>query len=190
MDVAAAERLLGVRSDASWAEVRRAYRERMRREHPDTRPDRDATEAIRLNDALRVLEAARSEPTAPWPRSSGSDPTLIDAPPVTVAGSSLARPAPDTITLTMPVDEAYRLTFEAAHDVGAITYVDRSGPIVEVLCRFVDQPATSLLITFQGRALHTELHCTVESIEARPPPPTEAVVDLLEDALRTRVHGP
>ena len=38
------------------------------------------------------------------------------------------------------------------------------------------------------RANGTEAFCSVESIEDRPAPPVEAVVDLLELALHRRTH--
>ena len=92
----------------------------------------------------------------------------------------------DTLMVEAPAEETFRWLLDAAHDIGEVTYVDRSMPIMEVLCRFEGEPATSLLLSLQGRGLGTEVFCTVESIEARPAPPTSAVVDLLELALHRR----
>ena len=92
----------------------------------------------------------------------------------------------DTLGLDAPADETFRWLTDAANDIGEITYVDRSVPILEVLCRFEGEPATSLVITLQGRLDGTEAFCTAESIEAREGPPTAAVVDVLELALRRR----
>ncbi len=92
----------------------------------------------------------------------------------------------DTIALDAPADEAFRWLVEVASDVGEVTYLDRSVPIVEVLCTFVGEPATSLVLTVQGRMDRTDAFCHVESIEARPAPPTAAVVDVLEAAFRDR----
>src|SRR5690606_1444017 len=100
----------------------------------------------------------------------------------------LARVDADTIAFAAPAEETFRWLVEVAHDIGEITYLDRSVPIMEVLCRFVGEPATSLVVTIQGRQSGTEAFCTVESIESRPAPPTEAVVDLLEAALRHRAE--
>ena len=74
--------------------------------------------------------------------------------------------------------------------MGEITYVDRSMPILEVLCRFEGEPATSLLVSLQGRSDGTDALCSVESIEDRPAPPAAAVVDLLELALHRRTAAP
>lgn len=90
----------------------------------------------------------------------------------------------DTLRFDAPADETFRWLLEAAQDLGAITYLDRSGPLFEVLCRFLDEPATSLLVTLQGRSDGTDAMCAAESIEARPGPPTSAVVDVYESVLR------
>ena len=102
------------------------------------------------------------------------------------AAPAVHRLAVDAVLVDAPADEAFRWLLDAAHDIGEITYVDRSMPIAEVLCRFEGEPATSLLLTLQGRGTGTEVFATVESIEARPAPPTAAVVDLLELALHRR----
>mgnify|MGYP000936038142 CR=1 FL=1 len=116
-------------------------------------------------------------PPSPWniPLSPSGPPTFD-------------RVADDTIHFDAPADETFRWLLEAANEIGEITYLDRSGPIMEVLCRFVDEPATSLLVTTQGRANGTDAFCSAESIEARPGPPTEAVVDVYENALRMLSH--
>src|SRR5690606_31815617 len=106
-----------------------------------------------------------------------------------VGTDEIVRVDADTIAFGAPADETFRLILDAVHDVGAVTYLDRSVPIVEVLCRFVGEPATSLVITLQGRMDRTEAFCTAESIENRPGPPASAVVDLLEDAVRLRAGG-
>lgn len=189
MNPTSAAHLLGVAVDAPWNVVRRAYRDRIRRAHPDSGEVGDADEAVLLNRAYAVLEQVRRHPGdhergGATTSEPDTDASTVD-PRIEIAG--LTRLAPDTLAVGLPGDEAFRLVFDAAHDVGDITYVDRSGPLLAVLCRFVGEPATSLLLTFQGRATHTEIHGTVESIEARPAPPTTPVVDLLEDALRLRL---
>lgn len=170
--------VLGVARGASRGEVRRAYLARIRDHHPD-RTGRGTAEAVRIIEAYRVLRTA-----APPGVAEAPPPPPPPEPPV--PAGTLARSAGDTLLLGVPADEAFRLLLDAAHDVGEVTYLDRSGPILEVLCRFVGEPATSLVLTVQGRAGGTEVFCTATSIEARPGPPTDAVVDLLEDALRRR----
>lgn len=195
MSVAEAATVLGVRRDAPWSTVRSAYRDQIRSHHPDRAGDASAGRAARIIEAFRTLDEARLGPEPPAAPRSGPV-AAEEAEPVerSVAWGAPGDHAPpvarldgDTLAVRAPGDETFRWLVEAAHDIGEVTYLDRSGPILEVLCRFEGEPATSLVVTLQGRGDgSTEAFCTVESIEARPAPPTEAVVDLLELALRRR----
>lgn len=180
MDVGRAARILGVTTTASSDQIRQAFLTRIRQHHPDVAGG-DDHRAVEVIEAYRSLLAEGRTPAAP---ASGMHQQQL------VVAVKVQRLDEDSVAVTAPMDETYGLLLEAAHDVGEITYLDRSGPIVEVLCSFVGEPATSLMLTLQGRSSFTEVFCTVESIEARPPPPTGAVVDLLEDALRLRANSP
>ena len=196
MTPAEAARILGVGHRATADEVRIAYRSQIRTHHPDRAGPASAGRAAAIVEAYRVLTelglpvdddppaaAPRAEPGGPVPPRTTTTDLAYGAPPV-------GRVDTDTLALGAPADESFRWLLDAAHDVGEITYVDRSMPIMEVLCRFEGEPATSLLLTLQGRGERTEVFCTVESIEARPAPPTSAVVDLLELALHRRRSPP
>lgn len=194
MNPAEAARLLEVDLDDPWDDVRRAYREHIRAHHPDRAGAGSADRAAGIIEAYAVLVAHRSsrpapgegpaEPVASAPARAPLRRAWTEDPLGPVPG--VARVDDDTLALDAPADETFRWLTEAANDIGEITYVDRSVPILEVLCRFEGEPATSLVITLQGRSDGTEAFCTAESIEARPAPPTAAVVDLLELALRRR----
>ncbi|HRW37592.1 MAG TPA: J domain-containing protein [Aquihabitans sp.] len=186
--------VLGVAPDAAPDEVRAAYRRLIRTHHPDRAGRSSSDRAASITEAYRVLRAAptgpgpgtrRSPRTPRAPRSARPTPSArprrrdLGAPPV-------QRLDGDTLLVLAPADETFRWLLEAAHDVGEVTYLDRSMPIAEVLCQFEGEPATSLVVTLQGRGEGTEVFCTVESIEARPAPPVAAVVDLLELALHRR----
>lgn len=210
MTPAQAADVLGIHSDAAWADVRRAYRERIRVHHPDRTADGSSAHAIKIIEAFRTLDEARHHPPPSAPPVSSDPAQAHDRPngpngpigpaapgprvhrwnPPAATAPAVARVDADTLALHAPADETFRWLIEAAHDIGEITYVDRSGPILEVLCQFEGEPATSLMITLQGRADATEAFCTAESIEARPGPPTRSVVDLLELALRRRQDSP
>ncbi len=199
MDRAEAARLLGVAADAPWPEVRRAYRHQIRRHHPDrsaAAPGAGGSDrALLIIEAFRVLEGARSRrataPREPAPPPPPPPPPQVRWPHVPPGGApAVIRVDGDTLRIDAPAEEAFRWVIDAAHDVGEITYLDRSDPILEVLGTFEGEPATSLLVTFQGRMDGTDLICSAESIEARPGPPTAAVVDLLELALRRRQVQP
>lgn len=202
MTPAEAARVLGIGTAASPDEVRIAYRSQIRTHHPDRAGSGSSARAASITEAYRVLiergpvppdqtraptpgaaASATARSSGPVPPRAATEEDAFGAPPV-------GRVDEDTLALGAPPDESFRWLLDAAHDVGEITYVDRSMPIMEVLCRFEGEPATSLLLTLQGRGERTEVFCTVESIEARPAPPTSAVVDLLELALHRRRSPP
>ena len=195
MNPVEAARVLGVGADADDHAVRAAYLREIRAHHPDRAGPGASERAAVIIEAYRVLlHAAPEERTPPAPPPEHPTSRSAAREPWGHAPEGLAPPVRrldgDALLLDAPADETFRWLLDAAHDVGEITYVDRSMPILEVLCRFVDEPATSLLLTLQGRGEGTEVFCTVESIEARPAPPAEAVVDLLELALHRRSVPP
>lgn len=191
MNPSEAAQVLGVSREAAWDAVRAAYRDQIRSHHPDHAGEASSGAAARIIEAYRVLDHARTHP-----EDAAPEPPPEPAPPRVFRVHRWERPeglAPavwradhDTLLLDAPADETFLWLLDAAHDIGEITYVDRSVPILEVLCQFEGEPATSLLVTLQGRSTGTEVFCTVESIEARPAPPTASVVDLLELALHRR----
>ncbi len=210
MDPDQARKVLGVSPQAPWGEVRRAYRDRIRAHHPDRVGQDGLADAVVIIEAFGVLDQARrTAPNRPSvapmsteePRGrTGGDPDrsdhgFVQPGPAEAPGSAWSIPLDpagppvhirvdsDTIRLLAPPDETFRWLLEAAHQIGHITYLDRSGPLFEVLCQFLHQPATSLLVTLQGRSDGTDALCSAESIEARPGPATVHVVDVLEDAL-------
>jgi hypothetical protein len=193
---AEAARILGVGAAASADEVRIAYRAQIRTHHPDRAGATSSARAASITEAYRVLVERGPAPAdppperEPAPSATGPVPPRAAAEDLRFGAPPIGRIDEDTLALGAPPDESFRWLLDAAHDVGEITYVDRSMPIMEVLCRFEGEPATSLLLTLQGRGERTEVFCTVESIEARPAPPTSAVVDLLELALHRRRSPP
>jgi len=180
---------LGVDPAAPMDEVRRAYRAVIRTRHPDRAGEASTADAARIIQAYATLRDVASG-KVPAPARHGPvrrGPTVIQVqwrPPIEPA--SISRIDDDTIAIGAPPNEAFLLLIEAAHDIGEVSYLDRSVPILEAICQFVGTPATSLVITIQGRSDGTEAFCTSESIEARPGPPTKDVVDVYEAFLRRR----
>ncbi|MDQ6696692.1 MAG: J domain-containing protein [Actinomycetota bacterium] len=190
MDDQEAGRILGVAPGAPWTEVRRAYRGLIQTRHPDRAGVSSTTEAARIIEAYATLRNAQTRVVA-GSCATGTARTRLERPvpapaPVPVAPTAIVRMDDDTIAFGAPADETFLLLLEAGHDIGELTYVDRSVPILEVICQFVGTPALSLVITLQGRMDRTEAFCTVESIESRPGPPTADVVDVLVDLLHQR----
>lgn len=182
MDVDSARRALGLGSTPTWDDVRAAYRARIQVVHPD-RAGGSAARAVELNAAYTTLLRARR------------DGTLHQAPappcPPAARGAAVAEPWEppevldgDTVRLAVPPDEAFARLLEAAHHIGAVTYVDRSCAIFETLVDVHGEGACSLVITLQGRSDGTEAFCTLEAIEHVGRPPVRPVVEALVAALR------
>jgi hypothetical protein len=178
MDAARARAVLGVHAGASSAEVRDAYRAAMRATHPDVAGPTGTRRAAALNDAYAALRAAHDRPTpAPTPAAHRTAPPPPSVPVEVLDG--------DTIWLDAPPDEAFARLLEACSEVGEVTYVDRSCPILEAMVAVPGEGACSLVITLQGRAHGTEAFCTLESIERVAQPPVTPLVRALAHALVT-----
>jgi hypothetical protein len=185
-DVEAARRALGLGSAPSWTEVRIAYRAQIATAHPD-REGGDAARAAEVNAAYEVLQHAHRNgelhagpPRRPQP-PMGRTPARwepLGVPPEVLDG--------DTVHLAAPPDEAFARLVEAGDRIGAVTYVDRSCAIFEVLLPVEGEGVCSLVVTTQGRADGTDAFCTLEAIEHVASPPVRQVVEQLVDALRGR----
>jgi hypothetical protein len=187
LDVTEALAVLGIREGTDLAGARAAYRGLVRAAHPDVAPDdRDAhARTARLTEAYEVLvayvDANGAMPTAPAP-----PPTPAPAPAAPPTDPPVTVDALDegTIALGVPAPEAFALLYEAAGRVGGIAYYDRHLGILEIIVRFEGGPSCSVVMTLQGRAHHTEVFCTMESIESTPAPAIAPVIDALVHELR------
>jgi hypothetical protein len=184
VEVHEARALLGVTTHDTWDAVRLSYRQLMRRLHPDHAGPNSTHRAAELNEAYAVLSRSMRV-GRPRGAVNGSPPRpdITSAPP----------PAPpvethldagDTLIVEAPPDEAFTRLLEAAHVVGAVSYVDRSNAIFEVVVQHGGE-ACSLVVTLQGRAHGTEAFCTLEALERVASPSPEPVVRQLAAALRT-----
>ncbi len=176
MDVAAARAALGLGPAATWEDVRAAYRARITTAHPD-RAGGDARQAATLNAAYAVLVRAKRSGAlhAPPPPPPPPAREPMGEPPEVLEG--------DTIRLDVPPDEAFVRLLEAAHQIGDVTYVDRSCAIFEALVSVEGEGTCSLVVTFQGRAHGTDAFCTLEAIEHVASPPVRHVAEALVAAL-------
>jgi hypothetical protein len=190
MDVAEARRLLGLGPTPTWVEVRVAYRAQISATHPDRAGGR-ADLAAAVNAAYATLEQAERDGhlhdhahdhapvpdhrPAPAPRVTEYQPGF-EEPPEVLDG--------DTVHLSVPPDEAFVLLLDACHQIGDVTYIDRSCAILEALVRVEGEGVCSLVITLQGRATGTDAFCTLEAIEHVAAPPVRPIVEQLVEALR------
>lgn len=199
-DVRAAVRALGLDVDVrDQALVRTAYLTAIRTAHPDRNRGLDATErTAELTVAYRIVVESIAAGTMPAP---GEGPPTVDDPVARAAPSSEAsrvspRPtcadgatvrviADDTIEVEAPLDMVFSWLLLASHEIGDVTFLDRSAPLLQIVVQFVDEPVCQMIFDLQGRAARgtTEVFCTIDSIEDRPPPPISAVTALVADQL-------
>jgi hypothetical protein len=186
---------LGIEPTDDLDAIRAAYLARLRVVHPDRAPLDDSAAAnertIALVAAYRLAvdqvdqvdrvgrvdrgdEVVGREPPEPAGRAP--------APPAAVVPIALLED--DTIAVALPPDATYALVVDAAHHLGEVTHIEPSSGLLQVILEFVEAPPCSLLCSLQGRATGvTEVFCTVESLEAAPAPPVDAVARLLLDEM-------
>ena len=182
MELAAARTVLGVTATDGWDVVRDAYRDRIRRSHPDVAGDAGIAASVELNAAYRVLALARREgrlheeppPRRPPPAPRGPR-AREEAPRATRPEWSEPEPEStdvflldrDTLVLSTPPAETFRRLVEAAHEIGDVSYIDRSSAIFEAILTLDDGKAASFVVSLQWRAHDAtcEAFCTLEALD-------------------------
>jgi hypothetical protein len=164
--------LLGLRLDASASEVRASFRSLIRGAHPDTATspighEAANTETRRLVDAYRCALANLNEsPQEPMADGDVEVERDVDGnAEVEVDGSPVWLIDLDTIALRCTHEEAFARVLEIGHQLGAITYLDRQGELLEVLLKTVQGDSVSLVISFQGRSNWVEAFLTAEVLD-------------------------
>lgn len=172
--------MLGVTAASPPAEVRAVYLRQVRANHPDTTDDpRGAGErTATIIAAYRLLRGR-----LPDSGSAGAEGN---------AGGATATRGVEVLSdeaLWVDADGALvgRLLFEAAEEVGEVSYVDRSSGLVQVTVRPGDGPTCWLTVSLHERPGGTALVATLESIEALPSPSARPVVQRLADELGRRL---
>jgi hypothetical protein len=179
VDVAEARAVLEVVEADGWDDVRASYRRLIRAAHPDVSRGTNH-HAARLNEAYAVLSRAKRAGAVVMPGGrppAGAPPP----PPPPVVGWAVV--GDDTLLLAAPPGEAFALLLEAGHRVGAVSYVDRSCGIFEVVVR-EDGEARSLLATLEPRAHGTEVVFALESLERAASLSPERLIHQVTAALR------
>lgn len=147
MDLDAARALLGVDPSASPETIRGRYLALIRRHHPDVAVEPTAVDPAEVTEAYRVVRAA---PTgAGTSRSRTTVEVTADV---------------DTVSISLPPDETFLELLDVMSAVGAVTYVDPEGGLVEVLLELSSGHRCSLVAALQGRAAHgsTDVFLTVD----------------------------
>lgn len=184
MNVHEARSLLGVGPDDGWDAVRLAYRRLIRELHPDRAGPGATARAAQLNEAYGILSnalggtAMRGRRAMPPRRPAAATP-----PPSPRVTAHLD--GPDLLVVDAPADEAFTRLLEAGHAVGAVSYVDRSCAIFEVIVRHEGE-SCSFVVSLQSRETGgTEAYCTLECLERVHSPSPEPVVRELAAALHS-----
>ncbi|MFN3218797.1 MAG: DnaJ family molecular chaperone [Acidimicrobiales bacterium] len=172
MSVADACAVLGVRSDAAWADIRAAYRSGMRRNHPDLTTGEGATaRAARLNAAFAVL----AEATDRGRRPAG--------PTVQPSQAHLTRRPERTPTLEVPAGDVFVRVLEAAYDIGDVSYIDPEAGLIQLLLADGGPAASQLLIVIDESVVPATASFTLDSMDADVAPDIRDVVGRLSTAL-------
>jgi len=177
--------LLGVGPDTSWDDVRTAYRDRIRRLHPDVAGPAAAPRAALTNEAFRVVRAAVAAGHHPQPASRPGPVTVpVDDAPPDGDPIDVIPVDDDGLALVAPPDEVFDRLHTVLHTVGQVPYVDPEGGLLECLLETEGHGPSQLTVTLQGRGEATEAFFTLESLDARAAPSLPAVVRLLARRLR------
>lgn len=177
MTLAEARAVLGVDADDPPRSVRDAFLRRVRANHPDV-TDHPAGAAERTATIITAYRLLRDAPPAPIAPTS-SDAAPPPAPPpgvVEVISEEAIWVGADPVLVG-------RALLDVADDLGEVSYVDRSGGLVQVTVRPPDGPTCWLTISAHARPGGTVLVATLESIEADATPPAAPVVTALARAV-------
>ena len=167
MDIGEARRLLGIEFDATKYQVRSAFRRDVVNLHPDvvgaagSEPTRQLLNAYRIAlDAAPDRAESESVTTAVSNGEFGGDPctTRSEQPSCWLIDT-------DTIALSCSHDEAFVRLLDVGSALGAITYLDRQGELLEVLLRTKLGDTLSLVVSFQGRSDWVEAFFTSEVLD-------------------------
>lgn len=182
MDPTEARRLLGVGPDAGPRTIRTAYRQLLRRRHPDVAGDDDGATQVTadLNAAYACLLEERQRPRGSSTPRTDRPPDAATAAPAPRGPTDPQGPVVDDhgrdVELAAATLDVLDQLCEAADRIGDLSYVDRSSGILETILSPPGGPPCSLLVQLRQRGDETLANCTLESLDRRPGPPIDAVV--------------
>lgn len=174
MDHAEALGHLRLRGEPSEDDIRTSFRQLIRQSHPDVTASVDTaasgTQSQLLITAYRIaLEQAR-RPASDGAFATAEEPTVPTVP-ADPSSSSIERGSQawlvdrDTIALHCFAEEAFARMLDVGSLLGAITYLDRQGELIEVMLTTKLGDTVSLVISFQGRAEWVEAFLTTEVLD-------------------------
>ncbi len=200
MELRNAQQLLGVVADADAAQIRGAFRRRIRQLHPDVSGSDDAAAARDLLTAYRIALRVAVDQSDDLEVPAGAVDRLGSSAESSESSESSAALAgaqrrdsvwlvdQDTVALACTHDEAFMRLLDVGSTLGAITYLDRQGELFEVLLRTTLGVTLSLVVSFQSRSDWVEAFLTTEVLDiARHELPTIGqLTELVLHQLRLR----
>ncbi len=177
-----ARSVLGLTAAATPREVRDAFLRRVRAHHPDV-TDHPSGAAERTATIISAYRLLRDRPTD-GPPGPGA-PTPPASPPSPSRGSVAAVEVitDEAIWVDADASEVARVLLEVADELGEVSYVDRSGGLVQLTVRPPAGPTCWFTVNAVARPSGTVLVATLESIEAQPTPPPRPLVEALARAV-------
>jgi hypothetical protein len=181
-----ARSVLGVAPEAGPRAVRDAFLRRVREMHPDVtdHPEGAAERTATVIAAYRMLRDAPPDvapDTAPTTSATPAPPPRAPARVEVITEEAIwVDAAPGAVA---------RALLLVADDLGEVSYVDRSGGLVQLTVRPTEGPTCWLTVSAHARPGGTVLVATLESIEAAPTPPAGPLVAALAQAMATALGG-
>lgn len=171
-----ARSVLGVVPGADAAALRAAFHDALRRHHPDTTADPDGA-GERTATVVEAYRLLRDLPAAPAPAPARRFAT------VEVIGAEALWVGVDARLVALEL-------LEVADELGEVSYVDRSGGLVQLTVRPAAGPTCWFTLSVHPRPGGAVVVATLESIEAAPTPPADPLLLALAQALAARLGEP
>lgn len=179
--------MLGLATDATAEELRAAFLVAVRAHHPDTtaHPDGAGERTATVIEAYRLLRdlPAGAPPSSPPARAVPVTPAAPEPGTIEVIGH-------EALWVGVDARAVVPALLEAADDLGEVSYVDRSGGLVQITVRPLDGPTCWFTFSTHPRPGGAVVVATLESIEAAPTPPATPLVLALAEALAHRLDRP
>lgn len=178
-----ARSVLGLTAAATAREVRDAFLRRVRANHPDVtdHPSGAAERTATIISAYRLLrERPTDAPTGPGGAAPPASPSSHSSPASVAAVEVITDEA---IWVDADAGEVARVLLEVADELGEVSYVDRSGGLLQLTVRPPAGPTCWFTVNAVARPSGTVLVATLESIEAQPTPPPRPLVEALARAV-------
>lgn len=174
-----ARSVLGLTPGATADQLRAAFLVAVRAHHPDTteHPDGAGERTATIIEAYRLLRDLPADtPSAPAP-----------GPPAPPGPGAIEVIGHEALWVGRDARDVVPALLEAADDLGEVSYVDRSGGLVQVTVRPPEGPTCWFTFSTHPRPGGAVVVATLESIEAAPTPPAGPLVLALAEALAHRL---